>query len=114
MKKLDEKILITGSRHGFFMNAKQISEMHGCSTRHVRNMIDGIKAQIQKGRYSRYAIIDSGETRVNIYVYYDYDKYRRLLNDANASKVVPDFNPAELAAICPMVERVIAVDMEDR
>ena len=47
-----------------------------------------------------------------IYAYYDYEKYRRLLNDKNACKVVPPFNPLELAALCPVVERVIAVDVE--
>ena len=40
------------------------------------------------------------------------EKYRRLLNDKNACKVVPPFNPLELAALCPVVERVIAVDVE--
>lgn len=112
MKKVDEKFLIHGPGHGFYLTPKQIAEILGCSDRHVRNMVSGIREQIQKGRYSRYALLDSGDIRVNIYAYYDYDKYRRLLEDKNASKVVPEFNPMELAALCPVVERVIAIDVE--
>lgn len=112
MKKVDEKFLIHGPGRGFYLTPKQITEILGCSDRHVRNIIHGIREQIQKGRYSRYALLDSGDIRVNIYAYYDYDKYRRLLEDKNASKVVPEFNPMELAALCPVVERVIAIDVE--
>ena len=89
MKKVDEKFLIQGSGHGFYLTPKQLTEILGCSDRHVRNIIHGIREQIQKGRYSRYALLDSGDIRVNIYAYYDYDKYRRLLEDKNASKVSP-------------------------
>ena len=112
MRKKKKKFLIYGPRHGFYLTPKQLTEVLGCSDRHIRSMINGIREQIQKGRYNRYAILDSGDIRVNIYAYYDYEKYRRLLNDKNACKVVPPFNPLELAALCPVVERVIAVDVE--
>ena len=112
MQKVDERFLIHGHTHGFYLTPRQITEILGCSDRHARTIIAGVREQITKGRYNRYAILDSGDIRVNIYAYYDYEKYRRLLNDKNACKVVPPFNPLELAAMCPVVERVIAVDVE--
>ena len=112
MQKVDERFLIHGHIHGFYLTPRQLTEILGCSDRHARTIINGVREQITKGRYNRYAILDSGDIRVNIYAYYDYEKYRRLLNDKNACKVVPPFNPLELAALCPVVERVIAVDVE--
>lgn len=112
MQKVDERFLIHCHTHGFYLTPRQLTEILSCSDRHARTIINGVREQITKGRYNRYAILDSGDIRVNIYAYYDYEKYRRLLNDKNASKVVPPFNPLEIAALCPVVERVIAVDVE--
>lgn len=111
MKKADEKFLIHGPAHGYYLTPRQIAEVLECSDRHVRDMIAGIREQIMKGRYSPYVLLDSGDIRVNIYAYYDFCKYRRLLADKNTSKVVPEFNPLEIAALCPVVERVIAVEV---
>lgn len=113
MKKLDEKLLIYADSHGFYLSAPQICDIMGCSNNYVYDKLNGIKEQIDKGRYNRYALLDGGQTKVNIYVFYDYLKYQKILNDKNASKYAPEFNPAEIAAMCPVAVREIVVDMED-
>ena len=72
MQKVDERFLIHCHTHGFYLTPRQLTEILGCSDRHARTIIKGVREQITKGRYNRYAILDSGDIRVNIYAYYDY------------------------------------------
>ena len=74
--------------------------------------VDLIEKQIREGRYNDYAILDSGgNSRVNVYVYIDYEKYWKALDDKNAQKYVPKFRPDEIAEICGFKQKV--VQMED-
>ena len=54
--------------------------------------MDEIKKQIELGRYNRYAILDN---EVNVGVFADYLKYRKLLKGKNTRKYVPPFNLRE-------------------
>ncbi len=65
--------------------------------------VRGIKEQIEKGRYHQYAIMESGKLLVNYFVYYDYSTYRTMLEDRNAAKYVPKFEPLEIAKITPVM-----------
>ncbi len=65
--------------------------------------VRGIKEQIEKGRYNHYAIMESGKLLVNYFVYYDYSTYRTMLEDSNAAKYVPEFEPQEIAKITPVM-----------
>lgn len=95
-----------------YMSIKRLAKEFGCSTRTVTRRIEGIEKQIREGRYNDYAILDSGgNSRVNVYVYIDYEKYWKALDDKNAQKYVPKFRPDEIAEICGFKQKV--VQMED-
>lgn len=64
--------------------------------------VKGIKAQIQKGRYNRYALIEDGRMMVNYFVYWDYSKYRKRLEDDFEARRVPPFSPREMAEMTPV------------
>ena len=101
--------LITEIKGGYYRTVKQLARENGCSEVHIRALLTGIRKQILKGRYSPYAVLDGGDIKINILVFYDYDKYRKMLDDPVQKKYVPKFNPNELAQICPVVERFVVV-----
>ena len=57
---------------------------------------------MEHGRYNEYAIIDN---EINVGVFADYIKYRKLLKNKNARKYVPPFNLQKaLAMVVPEEE----------
>ena len=76
----------------------------------MRGLIDGVKKESE--RYGRYAVLDSGDLRVNIFALIDYDKYRKQLSDRNARKVVPEFSAVEISKLCPVAEKIIVISQE--
>ena len=98
-----------------YMSAKRLAEEFGCTTRTVFRRIEGIRQEIKKGRYNQYAILDGGgNPRVNTYVYIDYEKYWKSLQDRNASKYVPAFEPDKIAEICGFKQKVITQEREEQ
>lgn len=97
----------------FPLTVKQLSELTGDSTTTIRHRIPGIREQIKKGRYNEYALIEAKKgTRINFYVYYDYEKFREALENRNTCKAVPPFDPERIAQICPVTQEVVFVDAE--
>lgn len=91
-----------------FMTAEQLSGYEGMSASHYRGVFKEIEKQIEEGRYPKTAI--GGNPRsVNYYVYRDYMANRRRLRDRNLKKTVKPFNPAEIAAMCPLVREVVVM-----
>ena len=84
--------------------------MMECSPRHLRGLIDGVRKETD--RYGRYAVLDSGDLRVNIFALIDYDKYRKQLSDRNARKSVPAFSAVEISKICPVAEKIIVIHQD--
>lgn len=93
------------------LTVKQLSELTGDSAKTIRSRISGIREQIRKGRYNEYALIEAKKgTRINFYVYYDYDKFREALENRNTCKAVPPFDPERIAQICPVTQEVVFVE----
>ena len=92
-----------------FMTAKQLSEYEGHKENYYRIIFREIDSQIKDGRYSETAMGDGDPRSVNYYVYRDYITNRRKLKDKNLKKHVKPFNPAEIAAMCPLVREVVVV-----
>lgn len=95
-----------------FMTANQLSEYEGLSSAYYRKIFCEIEDQIQKGRYPQLSISGEKPRSVNYYVYRDYITYRRQLKNKNLKKMAKPFNPAEIAALCPMVREVLVVSEE--
>ena len=97
----------------FPLTVKQLAELTGDSTATIRHRIPGIREQIKKGRYNEYALIEAKKgTRINFYVYYDYEKFRDDLENRNTCKAVPPFDPERIAQICPVTQEVVFEDAE--
>ena len=97
----------------FPLTVKQLAELTGDSTATIRHRIPGIREQIRKGRYNEYALIEAKKgTRINFYVYYDYEKFREALENRNTCKAVPPFDPERIAQICPVTQQIIFADNE--
>lgn len=43
MQKVDERFLIHGHIHGFYLTPRQLTEILGCSDRHARTIINGVR-----------------------------------------------------------------------
>ena len=111
MEIMSRKIYVeTGKSYPrLFMTAKQLSEYEGHKENYYRTIFREIDDQIKDGRYSETAMGDGDPRSVNYYVYRDYITNRRKLKDRNLKKHVKSFNPAEIAAICPLVREVVVV-----
>lgn len=87
-----------------YRTMEKVAEEFGCSKRTVARRVDGIQEEIRNGRYSSYAVLESGGiTLINMYVYMDYEKYWKHLKRKNTRKYVPPFTPQriqELAELC--------------
>ena len=90
-----------------YLTYQQIADTTNKSVRTVYNKKYGILEEIQKGRYSRYALPDG---LINWYVYVDYLTYEKDLKNKNRRKYVPDFNPKEIEEISGFRTECIAVD----
>lgn len=75
-----------------YQNRMALARTFGISRSKVYDIVDEIKKQIELGRYNRYAILDN---EVNVGVFADYLKYRKLLKGKNTRKYVPPFNLRE-------------------
>ena len=75
----------------------------------------GMMEQIRKGRDNEYDMMEAKKgTRVNLYAYYEYEKFREALENRNSCKAVPTFDPEKIAQICPVTQEVVFVDGEGR
>ena len=95
-----------------YMTAKQLSEYEGMTPAHYRAVFQEIEDQIGAGRYPRAALSDGKPRSVNYYVYRDYIANRKRLKNKNLRKMVKPFNPAEIAALCPLVREVVIMGDE--
>lgn len=75
-----------------YMNKAELSRCFGVSQVTVYKRVAGIEAEMEKGRYNRYAIADG---LVSTAVFADYCKYQKRLNDRNLRRTVPAFNIQE-------------------
>ncbi len=91
-----------------YMSIPKLAKEFEHHPRTIRRRIDGIEQEIKAGRYNQYAILESGgEIRVNAYVFADYEKYWKMLQDKYARKSVPEFRPDDLAEICGYNQRAV-------
>ena len=90
-----------------YMTVKQLKEYEGMSESYYRQIFREISDQIAAGRYPNAAMGSDEPRSVNYYVYRDYTSVRRRLKNRNLKKTVQPFNPAEIAAICPLVREVV-------
>lgn len=95
-----------------YMTPKQLCEFEGRSETFFRKIFAELSNQIKLGRYPQTAMGSSPQS-VNYYVYRDYMTNRKMLLDRNLKKVVKPFNPAEVAAICPIVREVVIIAEEE-
>lgn len=90
-----------------FLTKKQVAAETGRTTRTVENKIKGIRQEIEKGRYSPYALPDG---LINWYVYVDFLTYEKLLSDKYLRKSVPEFNPAEIEKISGFKQQMVVAE----
>lgn len=85
-----------------YQNKSAICRTFGIGRQTMYRYEAGIREQMEHGRYNEYAIIDN---EINVGVFADYIKYRKLLKDKNARKYVPPFNLQKaLAMVVPEEE----------
>lgn len=75
-----------------YASKAEIGRCFGVSQPTVYKRVEGIKEEIKKGRYNRYAIADG---LISIAVFADYSKYHKRLNDKNLRRTVKPFNLQE-------------------
>ena len=92
-----------------FMTAKQLSEYEGLTEGYYRKIFSEVSEQIVSGRYPEAALTDSAPRSINYYVYRDYMTNRKRLKDRALRKYVEDFDPAEIARICPILKEIIVL-----
>lgn len=93
-----------------YMTMKRLGEEFSMSNTTINRRLDGIRNEIERGRYSPYSILDSGNILVNVYVFIDYLKYRKSLETENLRKHVPKFNPDEIMKICGYSQKVVKME----
>ena len=97
-----------------FMTAKQLSEYEGLTEGYYRKIFSEVSEQIVSGRYPEAALTDSAPRSINYYVYRDYTTNRKRLKDRALRKYVEDFDPAEIARICPILKEIIFLQEGER
>ena len=95
-----------------YMPIKRLREEFDMSNTTIARRLDGIRDEIERGRYSPYSILDSGSILVNVYVFIDYLKYRKALESESMRKYVPTFKPDEIMKICGYSQKVVKMDEE--
>lgn len=94
-----------------YMSKQQLADEFHISKSTVFSRMKEIQQEIQKGRYSDFAIIEDGNiVLVNVLVFIDYLTYRRKLKEKNARKYVPEFNPAEIMNTIGWKNRVVMLE----
>lgn len=96
-----------------FMTAKQLSEYEGLTEGYYRKIFSEVSEQIVSGRYPEAALTDSAPRSINYYVYRDYMTNRKRLKDRALRKYVEDFDPAEIARICPILKEIIVLQEDE-
>lgn len=96
-----------------FMTAKQLSEYEGLTEGYYRKIFSEVSEQIVSGRYPEAALTDSAPRSINYYVYRDYMANRKRLRDRALRKYVEDFNPQEVARICPILKEIIILQEDE-
>ena len=76
-----------------YKTKKELAEEYQMSIRTVVSRINGIKKEMEAGRYNRYSIIEDAKTKVSEFVFIDYCKYRKYLENPILRKTVPPFSP---------------------
>lgn len=89
-----------------FVRKKDLAAELGCSQAKVNLLIPEVREQMEKGRYSRYAICGN---LYSVYVFLDYNKYRNHLKDPVLAKTVPPFAAAEIAELCGFGQKIVSV-----
>ena len=75
---------------------KELCEHFNVSDRTVRGVIKEMEGE--KDRYGDYTIMGDGALkRINFLAFTDYWKFRKMLQDKNARKHVPPYNPQSVA-----------------
>ena len=107
-----EHMMYTESIRGYpYMPKDKIAQEFSISKATVQNRVKEIEGQIKEGRYSDYAVIRDGNILlVNVLVLMDYMEYRKMLNDRNAKKYVPDFQPEKIVHILGWNNRIVRED----
>lgn len=101
--------MYTESIRGYpYMQKEQLAdEFHICKST-VQKRMKEIETEVKNGRYNDYAIIRDGKiVLVNVLVFIDYLKYRRMLMDRNARKYTPEFRPDQLVQIIGWSNRIV-------
>lgn len=94
------------NRHSAYMSVADIQKEFGIGRTQVYKLVNGIKDEIEKGRYSPYVISGS---RINFYAIVDYNKFRNMLQDKNHRKLVPDFDPVAIAEVCGFNQKIVSM-----
>lgn len=104
--------MYTESIRGYpYMHKEQLAQEFGICKSTVYNRLNEIRQEMKNGRYNDYAVIDDGKlVLVNVLVFIDYLKYRKLLKDKNARKYVPEFQPEKLVQIIGWSNRIVVED----
>lgn len=89
-----------------YFPVSRMAEKTGRTVRTVQKKIKGIQREIERGRYSPYAIAGN---LVNYYVYIDYIKYEKDLQDKNLRETVPEFEPEEIMKISGFGQKLIDI-----
>lgn len=105
----EQRMMYTEAIRGYPYRPKdQIAEEFGISYGTVHNRIKGIEKEIAAGRYNRYALIRDGKlVLVNVLVFIDYLTYHQQLEDKNARKYTPPFQPDELVRMIGWNNRIV-------
>ena len=90
------------------MHKKQLAKEFHISEGTVHNRLREIEEEIKNGRYNDYAVIRDGKlVLVNVLVFLDFLKYRKMLQDSHARKYTPDFHPENLVQIIGWSNRTV-------
>lgn len=78
------------------VNTKGLCEHFQISDRTARTVVKEMEQQ--RDRYGEFSVIgDGGLKRINLLAFTDFWKYRKMLQEKNARKYVPPYNPYEVA-----------------
>lgn len=104
-----ETMMYTESIRGYpYMQSEQIAEEFHISKGTVFNRLKGIEEEIKNGRYNDYAVIRDGKlVFINVLVFLDYLKHRKQLQDRNARKYTPEFQPEKIVQIIGWNNRIV-------
>lgn len=104
--------MYTESIRGYpYMHKQQLAKEFKISESTVHNRLRGIEEEIKSGRYNDYALIRDGKlVLVNVLVFLDYLKYRKMLQDKYARKYTPEFKPELLVKIIGWSNRTVMED----